>query len=131
MHFVHGRASSIFGFNALITPDGTKVVLATVAETRRPLRSELAFTEFSAATGRVVRVLDRWRFSAYPGQTQDVLWTSPSGSKLIVVAHKPGASTVSHGTANYPIVIGVLTGNKFTPLPGAPPADSPNGWPVF
>ena len=34
--------------------------------------------------------------------------TVAPGSKLIVVAHKPGASTISHRTADYPIEIGVL-----------------------
>jgi hypothetical protein len=130
LHFVHGKASSIFGYSALLTPDGTKIVLATVTETRPPIRSELAFTEFSASTGNVVRTLGTWRFSAYPGQTQDVLWTNPSGSKLIVVAHKPGAPTITRTITRYPIEVGVLTGNKFTPLHGAP-ASFVNGWPVF
>jgi hypothetical protein len=131
LHFVHGKARSIFGFSAIITPDGTKIVLATVTETKPPIKSELAFTEFSTTTGRAVRVLGRWRFNAYPGQTQDVLWTSPSGSKLIVVAHKPGAGTITRRTADYPIEIGVLAGNTFTPLHGAPPANTPAGWPVW
>jgi hypothetical protein len=130
LHFVHGKASSIFGYSALLTPDGTKIVLATVTETKPPIRSELAFTEFSASTGNAVRVLGRWRFSAYPGQVQDVLWTSLSGSTLIVVAHKPGANAITHNMANYPIEIGVLTGNKFTPLHGVPLANT-DGWPVF
>jgi hypothetical protein len=46
------------------------------------------------------------------------------------VAHKPGAGTITHKRANYPIEIGVLTGDKFTPLSGAP-ADTRIGWPVF
>lgn len=57
-----------------------------------------------------------------------MLWTSLSGSTLIVVAHKPGANAITHNVASYPIEIGVLTGNKFTPLHGVPLA---NGWPVF
>jgi hypothetical protein len=42
---------------------------------------------------------------------QEVLWTSPSGSTLIVTdpRGKQGAS-----------VTGVLTGGRFTPLPRAP-----------
>jgi len=66
----------------------------------------------------VVRVLGRWRFSAYPGQTQDVLWTSPSGSKLIVVA--PDISPFGHThLQDPPWAVGVLTGDQFTPLPQA------------
>ena len=134
-HFVHGKISNvIFGFSAIITPDGTKIVAATVSETKHPLSSELAFTEFSAATGKVVNVLGRWRLPGlYPGQVQDVLWTNSSGSTLIVLAHKPGVPTKDpHSTdsAGYGIEFGVLKGNRFTPLPGAP-RPGPNAWPTW
>jgi hypothetical protein len=134
-HFVHGKISNvIFGFSAVITPDGTRIVAATVSETKHPLSSELAFTEFSATTGKVVAVLDRWRLPGlYPGQVQDVLWSSASGSKLIVLAHKPGVPTRdphSVNSAGYGIEFGVLTPNGFAPLPGAPrPGAGP--WPVW
>ena len=90
---MHGKISNVlFGFSAIITPDGSKIVAATEDLTKHPLSSELAFTEFSAATGKVVKVLGRWPIPGlYPGQTQDVLWTNSSGSTLIVLAHKPGA----------------------------------------
>ncbi len=55
-HYVHGKISNVlFGFSAIITPDGSKIVAATEDLTRHPLSSELAFTEFSAATGKVVK----------------------------------------------------------------------------
>jgi len=135
LHFVRGRASSvIFGFSAIITPDGSKIAAATVSETRHPLSSELAFTEFSATTGKVVRVLGRWRLPGlYPGACQDVLWTNPSGSTLIVLAHKPGVPTEdpqSRNVAGYSTEFGVLRGDRFTPLPGAP-TPGPGSWPVW
>jgi hypothetical protein len=134
-HYVHGKISNVlFGFSAVITPDGSKIVAATEDLTRHPLSSELAFTEFSAATGKVVKVLGRWPIRGlYPGQTQDVLWTNSSGSTLIVLAHKPGVPTKdphSVNSAGYGIEFGVLRGNQFTPLPGAPGA-GPSAWPTW
>jgi hypothetical protein len=134
-HYVHGKISNVlFGFSAIITSDGNKIVAATEDLTKHPLSSELAFTEFSAATGKVVKVLGRWPIPGlYPGQTQDVLWTNRSGSTLIVLAHKPGVPTKdphSPNSAGYGIEFGVLRGNQFTPLPGAPGA-GPSAWPTW
>jgi hypothetical protein len=134
-HYVHGKISNVlFGFSAIITPDGSKIVAATEDLAKHPLSSALAFTEFSAATGKVVKVLGRWPIPGlYPGQTQDVLWTNSSGSTLIVLAHKPGVPTKapnSGNSADYGIEFGVLNGNTFTPLPGAP-RPGPNAGPVW
>jgi hypothetical protein len=137
LHYVHGRVSNvIFGFSAIITPDGTKIVAAAVSENQHPLASELMFTEFSAATGRPVAVLGRWRLPGlYPGQTQDVEWASRSGDKLIVLAHRPGPPvpdprSAGHRGAAYGTEFGVQTADGFTPLPGAPVA-GPDDWPVW
>lgn len=135
-HFVHGKVSNvIFGFSALLTQDGRRIVAATASETKRPLSSELGFTEFSAGTGQVVDQLGRWRLGRlYPGQTQDVLWSNSSGSKLIVVAHKPGkpvSDPRSRNEAGYSLEFGVQTRHGFLPLPGAPPATGPGSWPVW
>ena len=95
--------------NTLMTPDGTKIVTATTIYPRQLSRPEkLAITTFSTRTGKVVASADR--FEMLTGR-QDVLWTSPSGSTLIVIdpRGKQGAS-----------VTGVLTGGRFTPLPRAP-----------
>jgi hypothetical protein len=134
-HYVNGKISNVlFGFSAIITGDGSKIVAATEDLTKHPLSSALAFTEFSASTGKVVKVLGRWPIPGlYPGQTQDVLWTNSSGSTLIVLAHKPGVPTKdphSVNSAGYGIEFGVLRGNQFTPLPGAP-SPGPNAWPVW
>ena len=135
-HFVHGEASNVIdGFSAVITGDGTKIATATASETKHPLNSELAFTEFSAATGKVVRVLGRWPIPGlYPGQIQDVLWANSSGSTLIVLAHVPGPPTKdprSTNSAGYQIEFGVQRGNQFTPLPGAPRPGGFSPWPTW
>ena len=91
---MHGKISNvIFGYSAIITGDGTRIVAATGSLTKHPLNSELAFTEFSASTGKVVKILGRWPIPGlYPGQTQDVLWANSPGSTLIVLAHRPGSA---------------------------------------
>lgn len=136
LRFHHGRAVNvIFGFSALLTPDGSKIVCATVTETKHPLTSVLAFTEYSARTGRVVRQLGSWTLHGmYPGQTQDVLWTNSSGSTLIVVAHRPGLEPVPlHGgnAANYSLAFSAVTAKQFVPLAGAPPVRGPGSWPAW
>ncbi len=121
--FRHGRAvNNTDTFGALLTPDGSKIVVATVTQSFHPLTSEFAFTEFSARTGKVVAVLGRWRFlRRWPEQEQAVLWTNADGSTLLVLAHRPGV-TVSPASpssgATFPVEFGVLHGNRYTPLPG-------------
>jgi len=68
--------------------------------------------EFSAATGRAIRVVYR---SPSPTSiaTFDVFWSNASGSVLVLDAPtKPGFHS--------PGVLGVLSGGKFTPIPTAP-----------
>ena len=92
--FSHGRAvNNNDTFGALLTPDGSKIVVATVTQSKHPLTAEFAFTEFSARTGKVVAVLGRWWFIRHwPQQEQTVLWTNADGSTLIVLAHRPGVT---------------------------------------
>jgi uncharacterized protein (UPF0333 family) len=92
-------ANSLFGYNTLITPGGTKIVCLTRGTTVSGV------TEFDAATARVAS-------NTYP-QATDVLWTNASGSTLIV----SNASTV-----------GVLTGGQFTPLPDASNVGIMSAW---
>jgi hypothetical protein len=83
--------------------------------TKNPGRSYLRITEFSARTGRVVRVAGTWVYAGSAGG-QDVLWSSNSGSTLIVAA--PAASPVSGRVlTDPPWTVGVLSGRNFTPLP--------------
>jgi len=121
--FSHSRAvNNTDAFGALLTPDGSKIVVATVTQSFHPLTSEFAFTEFSARTGKVVAVLGRWWFTRrWPEQEQAVLWTNADGSTLLVLAHRPGVtlSPTSPGPgAFFPVQFGVLRGNAFAPLPG-------------
>jgi hypothetical protein len=121
--FSHGRAvNNTDTFGALLTPDGSKIVVATVTQSMHPLISEFAFTEFSARTGKVVAVLGRWWFTRrWPEQEQAVLWTNADGSTLLVQAHRPGVTvrpTTPDPGAVFPVEFGVLRGNRYTPLPG-------------
>lgn len=95
--------SSLDGFNTLITPDGTKIVCVTGAHNS----PGGVATEFSVSTGGIVGILRGEPVTA--GSTistpvQDVLWSSMTGSTLIVAT---GAGA------------GVLTADQFTPIPGA------------
>lgn len=100
-----------FRWDGVLTSDGTKIV-APVGVQGSPLgpTSTSAFEEFSAATGRPIRILHEVSTRA-PG-VNAVEWTNSTGSVLVVDAP---ARRGGH------YVVGVLSGNRFTPLPGAPP----------
>jgi hypothetical protein len=129
--FQHGRAvNDAQTFAALLAPDGSKIVTATDTQTLRPPSAELAFTEFSARTGKVLAARDRWRLTGHwPEEEEQVLWSNADGSTLVVVAHQPGATANSQG--NFPIQFGVLRGNRYTPLPGAPSPNQLSVWPAW
>jgi hypothetical protein len=118
------------GTSTFITPDGTMIVCATMSTIKwSATMTELGYTEFSARTGRAVRILDPRRYAGKPLlQTQDVLWTNASGSTLIVVADVPGAQP-----GKYRLQIGAVTGKSFTPLRGGQmdTADGPVSYPVW
>jgi hypothetical protein len=100
--------------NTLLTPDGTRVVTATTVLPRHgtSLGSGLgsgAITEYSARTGRPV--LSEDEFGSLPGW-QDIIWTGPHGKALVV--QDPRGRRGRYGRAE---ILGVLTGNKFTPIP--------------
>jgi hypothetical protein len=102
------------GGDALLTPDGTKVV--AVATTTRPIETGqrsapqqwTEIEEFSAQTAAPVGYLHRITTSR-PDDTLE--WTNSTGS-AVVVAMPPRAGR--------PAVFGVLIGNRFHPIPGAP-----------
>ena len=123
--FRHGRAvNNAVTSSALLTPDGSKIVVATVTQSMHPLDSEFAFTEFSARTGKVVAVLGRWRFTRrWPMQEQAVLWTNADGSTLLVLAHQPGVTLNPRppdAAASFGVEFGVLRGERYAPLPDQP-----------
>jgi hypothetical protein len=96
------------GANTLLTPDGTKIITATPQ----------GITEFSARTGQPILSEDQFQFDwqklgwAAGPPWQEALWAGPGGQALVVwdPRGKPGR----YGPGN---VLGVLTGNTFTPIP--------------
>lgn len=109
--FTHGKViDALSGYNALITLDGTKIIAGTDTVTKHPATSDPHFTVFSARTGAVLRELRQSAPKAgSTGQSQDVLWVSPSGSAFIGSVLQPGVDRP---------VIGILRGNHFAALPG-------------
>jgi hypothetical protein len=97
-----------FGLNTLLTPDGTRIVTATPQ----------GITEFSVRTGQPILSEDQFQFDwqklgwAAGPPWQEVLWAGPGGQTLVVwdPRGKPGR----YGPGN---ILGVLTGNMFTPIP--------------
>jgi hypothetical protein len=97
-----------YWIQARVTPDGHTIV--AVRGLRDGLSEQLA--EFSARTGKLVRVLSDIRFLS-GGET--VGWASPSGSVLIVTNAKRG-----HRVSPFVIAdasAGVLKDGHYTPLP--------------
>jgi len=120
------------GTSALITPDGTAIVCATSLGSVSPRKTItgyiLAYVEFSTRNGTPLLLLGPARDTKGnpPLQTEDVLWTNGSGSRLIVVADMPAAKP---GT--YRLQIGETTPHGFTPLPGAQLASELFSYPAW
>jgi hypothetical protein len=106
------QAGTLATTNTFLTTDGTKVVAAT--SYYPPHHSGpggyVQITEYSARTGKPLFHEDR--FSASIGY-QEVLWASSDGSAL-VISDPRGAKDQYGGRNN---ILGVLAGNKFTPIP--------------
>ncbi len=111
---VVGRFSSSNTGDAMITPDGTRIVVPTVTHTAR------AFTEYSTATGKRVAVLGRRPYPhANYGGWPVIYWSSPSGGTLIVYDAAPGSKLLTGNGGMVPGVLAVVTGNGFLPVPGS------------
>jgi len=100
--------------DSIITPDGSAIVCGAITalnETVEPngaglqRGAETEFFEYSAASGKVARVLGHWTFGSVGALSVEVLWSNASGSVLIGVIPDSGGGRV-----------GVITGNEFTPL---------------
>ena len=97
-----------FGLNTLLTPDGTRIVTATPQ----------GITEFSARTGTPILSEDQFSANQFPAggpqevDQQTVLWAGPGGQALVV--SDPRGKPTPYGPDT---ILGVLTGNKFTPIP--------------
>jgi Tol biopolymer transport system component len=106
------RAGTLVTANTFLTPDGTKVIAAT--SFYRPHHTSpggyVQITGYSARTGKPLFHEDR--FSS-PIGWQNVLWSSADGSGL-VISDPRGVKSQYGGRSN---VLGILAGNKFTPIP--------------
>ncbi len=104
-------AGTLATSNSFLTPDGTRIVTATSfsPQASTPAGGYVQVTEYSASTGKPLFHKDR--FSASIGW-QEVLWASPDGSALVIT--DPRGRKTQYGRGN---VLGVLAGNKFTPIP--------------
>jgi hypothetical protein len=102
-------------WDGVLTPDGTKIVVPMRLGGRYSAQAE--FEEFSATSGKPIRVLYRVSGPANSPTTYEFLdWTNSSGSVLVVGA------TPKHGSGP---VYGVLSGTRFVRISGAPPAELP------
>jgi hypothetical protein len=117
---VVGRFSTSNTGDAIITPDGTKIVVSSVTHTAR------AFTAYSTATGNRVAVAGRRRYPhANYGGWPVIYWASPSGGTLIVYDAGPGSKLLTRNGGMVPGVLAVVTGSRFLPIPGS---DSQAAW---
>jgi len=102
--------AAALGTNTLLTPDGSRIVTATPQ----------GITEFSARTGQPLLSEDQfhfdWQARGWAGPPwQEVLWAGPGGRALVVLDPRGKADRYGPGS-----VLGVLTGNTFTPIPRGP-----------
>ena len=108
--------------DSILTPDGSTIVCGAITATKATgslstsggpaaallqRGAETEFIEYSAASGKVARVLGHWTFGSVGALSVEVLWSNASGSVLIGVIPDGGDGRV-----------GVISGNEFTPLPG-------------
>jgi hypothetical protein len=113
---------------AVLSGDGQRLVVPMVqfpqpAEGGHAANPAIAaeFQEFSAATGQEIRAL-------LPIRTNDIgsaIWSNWSASVLVVET----VISTRKSTARW--TIGELRGSRFTPIPGAPRADSGVTGPIF
>jgi hypothetical protein len=114
-----------FNWDGIIASDGRTLIVPMwrPRPNSKPGASQLEeeFQEFSVATGHMTRAL--WRVHT---SSETVAWSNPSGRILLVVA--PSRNSTSPGAKD---VIGLLSGDHFTPLPGVPALDASYPTPVF
>ncbi len=107
--FLNKEGALLGGGITLLTADGSKIVTATgFISPQDPRVSYSNVTEFSVRTGKPVLSQDKFE----PGGGQLVLWASPDGSALVV--SDPRGAQTQDGRKS---ILGVLAGNKFTPIP--------------
>jgi hypothetical protein len=115
--------------DSIISPDGSAIICGAITATKAsggsilgngPVAAllqrgaETEFIEYSAATGKVARILGYWKFGDVGALAVEVLWSNASGSVLIGVIPDGGGGRV-----------GVISGNEFTSLPASGAASAP------
>jgi hypothetical protein len=96
---------------------GNGATIAVDVQVRRSGSLAYRFEKFSVATGKLTGKF--WPLTQYPTDSALALWSSWTGSTLVVAAPPPrGPSFATFGT---------LTDRKFTPLAAAPPG----AWAAF
>ena len=99
--------------DAMITPDGSKVVVAVVTQTVRE------FAEYSVTSGKRVAVLSIRHYQhARNGGWPVPFWANPAGSTLIVYDDRPAGPQVPEPGDPGAGSLAVVSGSRFTPLPG-------------
>ncbi|HME66439.1 MAG TPA: hypothetical protein VKG61_16245 [Streptosporangiaceae bacterium] len=103
--------------DSVITSDASTIVCGAIKAVNQVIKppsqgglqrgAETEYLEWSAASGKVTRVLGHWTFGSVGALSAGVLWSNASGSVLI------GWIPNSRGG-----LVGVISGNEFTPLPG-------------
>jgi hypothetical protein len=101
--------------DSIITPDGSTLVCGAITPLNEKVNpnggglqrgAETAFFEYIAVGGSLKQVLGYWTFGSVGALSVDVLWSDATGSVLIGVIPDSGTGRA-----------GVISGNKFTPLP--------------
>jgi hypothetical protein len=99
--------------NAMITPDGTRIAIPVVTKTARE------FAEYSVSTGKLVAGLGLRHYPhANYGGFPILFWSSPSGRTLAAHDIAPHGRLLAGNGEPARRVLGVATGDRFTPLPG-------------
>jgi hypothetical protein len=111
------RVAMRFGSDAadsMITPDGSKIVVPVITQTTRE------FAEYSVTTGKRVAVLGirHYRHANYGGWPL-LFWANSAGNTLIVYDDRPHGPQLTKTGEPDAGVLAVVTGSRFTPLPGA------------
>jgi hypothetical protein len=92
--------------DSIVTPDGSAIICGYTTNMGGS-ETTTGFIRYSARTGKVTRVLGVYQFQGQAGGDISLYWTNPAGTILI------GAVLTPSG-----IRVGVVNGEKFTPLPG-------------
>ena len=106
--------------DAMITPDGSRIVVPVVTQTTRE------FAEYSVTTGKQVAVLGiRHYVHANYGGWPLLFWADPAGGTLIVYDDRPHGPQLTKTGEPDAGVLAVVAGSRFTQLPGT---DEQGAW---